>query len=152
MSTRAAKAVRKTVDVTVPVERAWAVFTEQMGAWWPLATHSVSREHGGTPDGVVVQGRVGGAIYETVADDRLTWGTIAEWDPPRRLSVDWTVSPGVTTQWTATFSPTATGTRVELVHAGFEAHGAREDEMRTSYGSDDGWTYVLARFAEAASA
>jgi len=148
MSTTATKAVRKSVDVGVTVERAWAVFTEEMGSWWPLASHSISHEHGGTPDGVVVEGRVGGAIYETIADDHLAWGTITEWEPPRRLGVDWTVSPGVTTHWTATFSPTATGTRVELVHTGFEEHGETQDETRASYDSDDGWTYVLSCFVE----
>jgi uncharacterized protein YndB with AHSA1/START domain len=152
MSTTAARAVRKSVEVRVPVERAWAVFTEQMGSWWPLATHSISLEEGVTPDGIVVEGRVGGVIYETIAGDRRTWGTVTEWEPPRRLSVDWTVGSDVTTRWTATFAATTTGTRLELVHSGFEAHGAREDELRTSYGSEDGWTYVLARFVEAADA
>jgi uncharacterized protein YndB with AHSA1/START domain len=146
MSTTATRAVVKSVDVGVPIERAWTVFTEQMGSWWPLATHSIGQEHGATPDGVVVEGRVGGEIYETIADDRRTWGTIVEWEPPRRLVVEWTVGSGVPTQWTATFSATATGTHLELVHVGFEAHGARADELRTSYGSEDGWAYVLSRF------
>jgi uncharacterized protein YndB with AHSA1/START domain len=152
MRTTTGKAVVKSVDVQVPIGRAWAVFTEAMGSWWPLATHSISHEQGGVPDGVVVEGHVGGAIYETIGDDRRTWGTIAEWEPPRRLGVDWAVSPGVTTHWTATFSATPSGTRLELVHDGFEAHGARADELRTSYGSEDGWTYVLSRFAEVAAA
>jgi uncharacterized protein YndB with AHSA1/START domain len=152
MSTTAQRAVTKSVEVRVPIERAWEVFTQEMGSWWPLATHSISHEHGGVPDGLVVEGRVGGAIYETLADDRLTWGTIAEWEPPRLLRVDWTVGSEVTTQWTATFSATETGTRVELVHTGFEAHGERAEAMRADYGSDDGWTFVLARFAEVAGA
>jgi hypothetical protein len=40
-------------------------------------------------------------------------------------------------------------TRVELVHAGFEAYGDRTAEMVDSYGADDGWTAVLARFVDA---
>ena len=147
MSTTAANAVRKTVEVAVPPERAWRVFTEQMGSWWPLATHSIGVEHGTPPDGVVVEGHVGGEIYETLGDDRRTWGTIVEWEPPARLSVEWTVGASAATRWTATFSRTATGTRVDLVHVGFEAYGERADEMRRSYGAEDGWANVLTRFA-----
>ena len=55
------------------------------------------------------------------------------------------------TQWTATFSPIEGGTRLELVHSGFEAHGALAQEIRDSYGSEDGWTHVLGRFVEATS-
>ncbi len=152
MSTSAPDAVRKSVEVAVPPARAWRVFTEEMGSWWPLATHSIGVEQGTPPDGVVVEGHVGGVIYETLGDERRTWGTVVEWDPPTRLSVEWTVGAGPATRWTATFSATATGTRVDLVHAGFEAHGDRADEMRASYGAEDGWAGVLARFAEAAGA
>jgi hypothetical protein len=47
----------------------------------------------------------------------------------------------------ATFSPTARGTRVELDHAGFDAHGDRAPVLREAYGADGGWTLVLDRFA-----
>jgi len=143
--------VTRDVEVWVPVDVAWRVFTEEMHRWWPLATHSISKERGETPDGVVVEGHLGGAIYETVGADRRAWGTVVSWEPPTRLSVEWTVSPGVVTRWTATFSPIEGGTRLELVHSGFEAHGALAQEIRDSYGSEDGWTYVLGRFVEATS-
>ncbi len=149
MSTTAADAVRKSIEVAVPPERAWKVFTEQRGSWWPLATHSIGVQDGVAPDGLVVEGRVGGTIYETLGDERRTWGTILEWVPPTRLSVEWTVNASATTRWTATFSRTVSGTRLELVHVGFEAHGEQADAVRGSYGSDDGWTSVLARFAAA---
>ena len=44
--------------------------------------HSIGVEHGTPPDGIVVEGHVGGVIYETLGDDRRTWGTIVEWEPP----------------------------------------------------------------------
>jgi hypothetical protein len=143
-------AVRRSVEVRVPVEVAWRVFTAEMGSWWPLASHSLSAEGGVTPDDVVVEGRVGGAIYEAIGDDRLGWGTVAEWAPPTRLAVDWTVSGDVVTRWTATFTATDAGTRVDLVHDGF-GDGTRGDELRASYGDEQGWTFVLARFAESTS-
>ena len=70
MSTPTTDAVRKSIEVLVPVERAWAVFTEEMSTWWPLATHSIGADQGSLPDAVVVEGRAGGSIYETVGDDR----------------------------------------------------------------------------------
>lgn len=66
--------------------------------------------------------------------------------------MDWLVGGIVATRWTATFTPTARGTRVDLEHAGFEAHGDRAAELHRAYGSDDGWTLVLQRFADAANA
>jgi uncharacterized protein YndB with AHSA1/START domain len=151
MSTTATTDVRKSVEVGVAPERAWAVFTEEMGTWWPLATHSISAEGETTPDGIVVEGRVGGTIYETIGEDRRTWGTVVEWDPPTRLSVEWAVTTTATTRWTATFTRTVVGTRVDLVHSGFEAHGDQADEMREAYGAENGWTYVLGLYAAAAS-
>jgi uncharacterized protein YndB with AHSA1/START domain len=142
--------VHRTIDVAVPVERAWAVFTGEMGEWWPLATHSISAEGDVVPDGLVVEGRVGGEIYETIGDDRRLWGTIAEWEPPRVLGVDWTVGGDVTTRWTATFSAIPTGTRVALDHVGFGAHGEREATVRDGYGSEGGWTLVLDAFERCA--
>lgn len=143
--------VRRSVEVAVGIDRAWAVFTEEMGTWWPLATHSIGADGGdAAPDGVVVEGRVGGSVYETIGDDRREWGTVAEWEPPRRLAVDWVVGGEVTTRWTATFTATPRGTKVELVHSGFEAHGERAATLVDAYGSDDGWTRVLGRFADVA--
>ena len=149
MGITAANAVRRSVEVAVAPERAWRVFTEEMGSWWPLATHSIGVEEGSPPDGIVVEGHVGGVIYETLGDDRRTWGTILEWAPPSRLTVEWTVNARATTRWTATFTPTPSGTRVDLVHDGFEAHGERADEVRGSYGAEAGWARVLGCFAAA---
>jgi hypothetical protein len=33
--------VWKVVIVKAPAVVAWRVFTEEMGAWWPLATHKI---------------------------------------------------------------------------------------------------------------
>jgi hypothetical protein len=39
-----ALAIRKSLDVGVPVETAFRVFTEEIGSWWPLASKSVALE------------------------------------------------------------------------------------------------------------
>jgi uncharacterized protein YndB with AHSA1/START domain len=152
MTSPTTDAVRRSIEVLVPVPRAWAVFTEEMGRWWPLSTHSIGADTDSPPDTVVVEPHLGGSIYEAVGTDRRSWGVIVEWDPPHRLAVDWTVGNDVATRWAATFSPTERGTRVDLVHTGFEAHGLRGDEMRKNYGADEGWVAVLSDFAEVANA
>ena len=147
MSTPTTDAVRRSVEVSVPVARAWSVFTEEMGSWWPIATHSIGSEQSTPPDTVVVEGRLGGAIYEVIGTDRREWGFIVEWDPPTRLAVDWVVGNDVATRWSATFTATPEGTRVDLVHTGFDAHGDRAALLHEAYGSEGGWTLVLDRFA-----
>jgi hypothetical protein len=66
--------VCKVLNVKAPPEVAWRVFPEQMGAWWPLATHKI-----GTSKAVdaVIEPRVGGRWYER-GDDGSTcaWGTV----------------------------------------------------------------------------
>ena len=59
----ASVAIRKSVTVGVPVETAFAVFTEQIGSWWPLATKSVGQEDS---IGLVIEPQVGGRVYEQV--------------------------------------------------------------------------------------
>src|SRR5882762_1191724 len=62
MATEAAPsaAVKRTIHVNVPIEKAFRVFTERMGRWWP-ATHHV----GGTPfKDILIEPRVGGRWYE----------------------------------------------------------------------------------------
>ena len=43
-------------------------------------------------------------------------------------------------------------TRVELEHRGFEALGARANEVREAIGGEGGWNSLLERFAAAARA
>jgi uncharacterized protein YndB with AHSA1/START domain len=48
---------------------------------------------------------------------------------------------------TVTFTPTATGTRVDLVHDNFQAHGPGWESVRDGVGSDGGWSAGIRRFA-----
>ena len=44
MQQTAGLAVRQSVTVDVPPERAFAVFTEGLASWWPLATHAIGAQ------------------------------------------------------------------------------------------------------------
>ncbi len=44
MSTETIPAVLRSVEVSIPPERAFDVFTRRMGEWWPMHTHSIAEE------------------------------------------------------------------------------------------------------------
>jgi hypothetical protein len=131
--------VRTTIEVAAAPAEAFRIWTEAIGQWWPLATHSVGQKDTIT---CVLEGHTGGRIRETmrVGGEHL-WGTITVWDPPHRLAHSWHPgrSPGDMTTIELTFSPVAEGqTRLELVHDGWPASAAGR---RADY--DRGWAALL---------
>jgi len=83
-------AVKRTIHVNVPIEKAFKVFTERMGRWWP-ATHHV----GGTPfKDILIEPRVGGRWYEiNVEGAECVWGSVLAWEPPKRVVLSWHLQP-----------------------------------------------------------
>jgi hypothetical protein len=71
--------VRKSITVEASVEHAFEVFTERMGEWWPVKTHSVHEE---LADEASLEPRLSGAIFELWRDGRENWGEITAWEPP----------------------------------------------------------------------
>ena len=72
------------------------------------------------------------------------------WEPPRRLVIAWNPSrqDRPTTEVEVTFTAEGEGTRVDLVHRGWERLGPRGADVRESYAS--GWPGVLAGYARTA--
>ena len=142
------RVVEKSVTVSVPVERAFEVFTAQIGTWWPLRTHAVDTERSET---VIMEGRVGGRLYErTPSGEEHVWGTLVAWEPPNRIVYSWHPGRGEETaqEVEITFSPEAEGTRVDIRHYGWEKLGDRLEETIASY--NEGWDKVIAVYARAA--
>jgi uncharacterized protein YndB with AHSA1/START domain len=141
--------VRKTVTVEASVDHAFKVFTEDIGEWWPIQSHSV-HEDGALSVGM--ETREGGAIFEVWQEGREVWGEITTWDPPQRIVFTW--HPGhdreETTEVEVRFASRGNITVVELEHRGWEARGERAAEIRANY--DSGWIKTLDRYATAASA
>src|SRR5215212_3360179 len=82
--------IQKTVRVPLPVEKAFRLFTAEVGSWWPVVTHSI----GGEGVEAVFDGREGGRLYERAADgSEHDWGEVVAWDPPRAFTLDWRVGP-----------------------------------------------------------
>lgn len=142
--------VRSSVQVPLAPPEAFALFTERMAEWWPLATHSVYDEEA---TGVRMEPGVGGRIVETAGGDRSAiWGTITAWQAPDRVAFTW--HPGedgrIVTNVDVTFTAAEGGTRVDLVHTGWEAKGDRAAALVESY--SPGWELVLGRYAAGAAA
>lgn len=148
--------VQKTIHVGVRPERAFRVFTEQMGRWWPLVSHHIGAA---TAETCVVEPFVGGRWFERGVDgSECEWGRVLAWEPPARLvltweiSADWKHDAGVQTEVEVRFVADGAGTRVELEHRRLEQFGARAPEMRATFDSPGGWNGLLAAFAGLADA
>ncbi len=122
----------------------WAT---KISMWWPKR-HSVS----GDPDlTVTIEPRQGGRIYERSGDGaEHDWGRVTEWAPPRRLAYLWHIAwdPAEATQVEITFTPAgAEGTRVGIVHRGWERFGADAPAMRDR--NRAGWSALIVPFSSA---
>ncbi|GAB2595245.1 SRPBCC domain-containing protein [Kribbella endophytica] len=135
----------KTVVVPTAPERAFRLFTEEFGKWWPLATHSV---RGDEATDVRLEGAVGGQIVEYDAGGPVgSWGTVSDWDPPHTVSFTWHPGsdPKQAGRVTVRFRAKDNGTLVELTHTGWER---RPDGAQVRENYDTGWDFVLRHFQQ----
>ena len=143
--------IRRSVTVRRSPDDAFRILTTRVVDWWPIRTHSVAgsyREGQGVHvTDVVMEPHAGGRFYEVMSDGaEAGWGTVADWDPPHRVTIDWKVNPNAAalSVMEFTFTEVEPGvTRVDLEHRGWEALG---DEARAEYAGPGGWTTVLPMF------
>ncbi len=136
----------KNLEIPLPPDRVFRLFTEDLAAWWPVETHSLSADQGSVPQSVTVEGRVDGKVSELLHDGSTGhWGTITKWQPGEVFEMSWHVGRPATeaTRLHVAFTPTAQGTQVTLTHDGWENRGAAAAEAREGYNS--GWDMVLVR-------
>jgi uncharacterized protein YndB with AHSA1/START domain/uncharacterized protein YciI len=129
--------IRREVIVNATPERAFRLFTDEIGEWWPARAHSV------------YEGSVafeGDHLVERTADDETTWADVVEWNPPLSLTMTWHPGsdPATATLVRVDFSAQDDGTLVVLTHSGWERRTDGDDAAR-DYG--EGWIDVLGRFA-----
>jgi uncharacterized protein YndB with AHSA1/START domain len=142
--------IRKSVTVQCSPEEAVRLYTEGVATWWPSSTHSVEEDNVET---IVFEGREGGRFYERAKNgDEHLWGTVLVWDPPTRIVHTWHPGRGddASQRIELTFTPEGNGTRLELVHTGWERLGDRMEASMANY--DTGWDLVLGRYVDAAHA
>jgi uncharacterized protein YndB with AHSA1/START domain len=146
--------VRATIDVSVPPDRAFEVFTTGIDSWWTRAHHVQT----GELKEMGVDPFVGGRMWEeNDAGEVCTWGSVLTWSPPLVFAFSWLIGPDWAvpgpdapgSRVTVTFTPTATGTSVTLIHDQLDAHGPGWESVREGVGSDAGWPAGLRQFASA---
>jgi uncharacterized protein YndB with AHSA1/START domain len=140
--------VRRSVIVKCAPAQAFRLFTDRIGEWWPIQTHRVSKD----ATTCAVETKVGGRLYEkTTSGEEHLWGTITSWEPPHRFGFTWHPGRASSTAQDVevSFAPANAGTRVDVVHSGWERYGDGVDEARADY--ESGWQGVLGLFVEAAS-
>ncbi|MEE2692376.1 MAG: SRPBCC family protein [Pseudomonadota bacterium] len=141
MSSTAIEPVVKRLSLKAPPEKAFHHFTDNLGLWWPLETHKLSK---GAAVSATFEAREGGRVYET-GDDGVEreWGRVKICEPPHRLVFSWVLDkPDEATEVEVTFEGDgAGGTALTLTHRGWEN---RNREARDMY--DRGWTGVLEAF------
>jgi len=141
-------AIRKTIEVNAPIDRAFAVFATHMGDWWHKE-HSIAT--GTTQKDVVVEPRAGGRWYEVGADgSEHQWGHVVAYEPPRRLVLAWQLTrefafdPDFETTVEVNFEERDGKTIVNFEHRDLERMGADAVELFESM--DGGWLYLLELF------
>jgi len=140
--------LRMSFDVDCSPEHAFSVWTEKIGTWWP-ADHTVT----GHAEAVVLQGDVGGRIYERTADEvEHDWGQVTVWQPPTRLSYRWHLGLDRSDATEVDIRFIARGraaTRVEIEHRGWERLADAGEQRRDL--NRAGWQGVLPHFVAAIS-
>jgi uncharacterized protein YndB with AHSA1/START domain len=147
-------AVRQSVLVQAPPERAFEVFTAGMSSWWPMDSHHIGERPAAA---VVIEPRAGGRWFERGDDgSECDWGEVLAWEPPHRvvliwrLNADFAFDQTIHTEVEVRFEPQDGSTRVTLEHRGLDAYGDKAAEMRETFGSDGGWASLLRTYADAA--
>ncbi len=157
MSLQAADtAVRVSLEVHAPIERAFRVFTAEIGSWWDPDHHILKAELAE----MVFEPRVGGHVYDRGADgSECPWARVLAYEPPHRLVISWDINmqwqlepdPAKTSEIEVRFVEQAPDrTVVEFEHRNLDRHGEGWEGMRDAVGSPGGWPAGLQAFAEAA--
>ena len=147
-------AVSTSVVVDAPVERAFAVFTEDMDSWWPKEHHVLQAPL----ERMVFEPEVGGRITDVGTDgSECHWARVLAYEPPHRVVFSWDISlqwqiesdPAKTSEVEVTFVAEGPArTKVVIEHRHIDRHGEGWESMRDAVGSDGGWKVGLGALAQ----
>lgn len=139
--------LRLSLEVERPPAHAFRVWTDGIDRWWPL-DHTVTAEPGLR---VVLEGRVGGRIFERTPDGQeFDWGEVTVWEPPHRLAYLWHLRRDRADATEVDIRFVASGpsaTRVEIEHRGWERLGA--DGLSWRDRNRGGWETLLPHYVAA---
>lgn len=148
-----ATAVHTSITVDAPVERAFKVFTEEIGSWWNPDHHLLDGELAE----MIFEPREGGHIIDRGVDgSECRWSRVLAYDPPDSVVFSWDIN----LEWKLETDLEKTSeveirfiadgperTVVELEHRNLDRHGDGWEAMRDSVGAEDGWGSGLALYA-----
>jgi uncharacterized protein YndB with AHSA1/START domain len=147
-------AVRGSIVVEAPIERAFSVFTDDFGSFKPPDHNLLDVEIAET----VFESHVGGNIYDRGVDgSECRWARVLAYEPPNRVVFSWDISAQwqIETDFVKTsevevrfIAESPDRTRVELEHRNLDRHGEGWEAARDGVGGDQGWPLYLDRFAE----
>jgi uncharacterized protein YndB with AHSA1/START domain len=147
--------IRASVTVAAAPERAFELFAERLGTWWP-------REFSWSQDKleeIGLEPREGGVAYERGPHGfTIHWGRVTAWEPPERLVFLWQIGgdrtpqpdPDRASEVEVRFTGEDGSTRVEVEHRAWERHGDGAREYRDGFEQAGAWPLALERFAAAA--
>lgn len=148
-----ATSVATAVDVDASIERAFHVFTAEIGAWWDADKHII----GAQLADMEFQPWVGGNIIDRGVDgSECRWARVLAYEPPTRVCFSWDINtrwqiqddPHKTSEVEITFTAIGPGrTHVKLTHRHLDRHGDGWEAMHDAVAP--GWN--LTRFAEVAA-
>ena len=149
-----ATSIRHQVTVDAPIERAFAVFTEDFGSFKPREHNMLAVDIAET----VFEPRAGGRLFDRGVDgSECQWARVLAYEPPDRVVISWDISP----HWQIETDLEKTSevevrfiaegpdrTRVELEHRNLDRHLDGWQGLREGVDSGDGWPLYLRRYAE----
>jgi uncharacterized protein YndB with AHSA1/START domain len=155
MSQQTYAPVTRSITVPAPQERAFKVFTEQFGSWWPKE-YSIGEADMAD---FVLEPKAGGRWYEVGVDGKeCDSGRVIAYEPPDRVVIAWHLDgawqydpdPTHASEFEVRFISDGTNsTRIELEHRNFERHGDGAPAVHGGVDNPQGWTYCLQLFAKA---
>lgn len=134
-----ASTIRKEIEIEAPPDRVWRYVATQEGCrqWFCTAAEDYD---------LILEPRQGGRFEERLVAHGKPYhavGKVLVYDPPRTLALSYRVVAGggdpwsVDTRVTITLTEAGGGTRVRIVHSGFES---LPDAVRHAASHDQGWT------------
>jgi uncharacterized protein YndB with AHSA1/START domain len=140
------------VVVNAPIERAFAVFTEQFGDFKPREHNLLAVPIAET----IFERQVGGHIYDRGVDGTMCrWARVLVYEPPSRVVFTWDIGP----TWQLETDPSTASevevrftaesnerTRVDLEHRHLGRHGPGWQSVADGVGGDAGWPLYLDRY------
>lgn len=152
-----ATTIRTAIEVDVPREHAFRVFTEEFDRIKPREHNLLDVEIAET----VFESRAGGHVYDRGVDGTVCrWARVVEFEAPERFVITWDISP----QWRLETDLSHASevevrfvvldperTRVEVEHRHLDRHGTGWHSVRDGVAGNGGWPLYLRRFAAASA-